>query len=164
MKRVIVAVSVAMLAAGAASGVFAHEEGAPPHEPLRIEVEGLDEWRFPVDGEGTVLVLTGGEEGARYNLATVYRPNSRTADTVMVGPVGEEKVFSWTPEQPGLARIVVLDPSAGEWAVVTERDVAVRFASPPASGLLIFILAGALLFGGASFSMRRALEADRPAE
>jgi hypothetical protein len=162
MSRPTVAVLLGALILAAPSGALCQEEAAVPQAPLRIEVEGLEEWEFPVDGEATVLTLTGGEAGASYSLATVYRPNSRTADTVMVGPIGADRLFSWTPKEPGLARIIVLDPAGGEWAVVAERDVAVRFSSPPPSGLLIFILAGALLFGGASLSMRRALEADRP--
>lgn len=78
-------------------------------------------------------------------LTVVYRPNSSIGSTEHV-PVGGAAAYTWTPAQPGIVRLATED-GAGQ-------NVSVRFQSPPASGIVVLVLAGCILFGGAIFATR----------
>lgn len=113
----------------------------------------------PIRGVPVEVSVTGDGAGAAHTLVVVYRPGSQTEsvdEPVEIGPSGS---VTWTPRDAGITRLGVLDEAGEE---VASRNVAVRFPSPPATGLAIFFFAGALLFGGASFAMRRALEGGEP--
>ena len=92
--------------------------------------------------------------GQEVFLRVIYRPNSQTRvveDPVLVPEGG---VVSWTPRYPGIASLSVTDASG---AVLAQKDVAIRFAGIPASGIAVMTLAGLLLFGGAMASLVLAL-------
>lgn len=110
---------------------------------------------FPERGTPVTVRLNGGEMGETYSFSVTYRPNSETARVEEVGDFSADGALTWTPVDAGITSLSVID-SAG--AVLLSKNIAVRFASPPVSGLLIFILAGLLLFGGSTVFMRRALE------
>lgn len=110
----------------------------------------------PTRGKPVVVTLAGAGEGGPFSLRAVYRPGSRTEKEEEVGPFGGSGTLEWTPRDAGITRLVV-DGADGVERI--GRNVAVRFDSPPASGLAIFFFAGALLFGGATLAVRRALEA-----
>ena len=80
-----------------------------------------------------------------------YRPNSRIArsDSLAIGPDGS---VTWIPEQAG---VVALAVDAGP-----VRNVSVRFAGVPWLGVLVLLVAGTILFGGAAFGLRRMLRGD----
>ena len=113
----------------------------------------------PDQGEAVTVSLRDARVAGPYELVAVYRPGSRTEEREEVGPIGRDGTVSWVPLHAGITRLTVVDADGGE---IAGRNVAVRFSSPPATGLIIFFLAGLLLFGGASFAMRRALEGGRP--
>lgn len=82
-----------------------------------------------------------------------YRPNSAVArrDTIRIG--GFESV-KWTPAQAGVVQIRLTDGTA--------QNVSVQFARLPLSGVLVLLVAGCILFGGATFAMRKLLSDDAP--
>jgi hypothetical protein len=106
----------------------------------------------PVEGKEIRLFLQGGVEGAA--LKVVYRPNSETSVEEEVGPFQADASIVWTPAHPGIASLVVLDRDG---ASLGSKDVAIRFGGVPAYGILVMLLAGLLLFGGAGFSLVLAL-------
>lgn len=110
---------------------------------------------FPVRGEPVTVRLAGGDEDATYSFSVTYRPNSETSREEEVGEFNLDGTLRWTPLDAGITTISVADES-GE--VVYTRNIAVRFDSPPVTGLIIFLFAGLLLFGGSTTFMRRALE------
>lgn len=103
----------------------------------------------PVHGEPVEVSLAGDAVGAE--LLVTYRPNSAVVATETLPFDGGRA--TWVPSQPGIA---VLSVSEGEKTV--SRNVSVRFASIPWSGVLVFLGTGLLLFGGASFALRRMLQ------
>lgn len=82
-----------------------------------------------------------------------YRPNSAipTTDTVRVGGFTSIK---WTPRQAGVIRVAVPDGPS--------RNLSVRFATLPMSGVIVLVLAGLILFGGAGYAMRKLLSGGMP--
>ncbi|MGI9173915.1 MAG: hypothetical protein ACR2GR_01165 [Rhodothermales bacterium] len=85
-------------------------------------------------------------------LVVTYRPSSAISHTVML-PTGGARSVSWTPEEAGVVAL-----SAGG----TSENVSVRFRSVPPGGLLILLLAGTILFGGAGFALKKLFEDDSP--
>jgi len=139
MRKLRVGALVLLLALAARAGALSIELGAPN----------------PTEGMPAVVSLAGAEADASYRLVVVYRPNSRTEEREEIGLLGPGGEVSWTPKHAGITRLSI-EGTGGE--EVVSRNVAVRFRSPPALGVIIFLVAGALLFGGASLSMRHALE------
>jgi hypothetical protein len=86
-------------------------------------------------------------------VVVTYRPNSAIplVDTVTVG--GFESI-RWTPERAGVVRVAV--PGG------PSRNLSVRFAALPVSGIVVLILAGLILFGGAAWAMTKLLSGGMP--
>ena len=97
----------------------------------------------PVRGEPVTVTLA---EPADELLVT-YRPSSGIAVEETV-PVSGGRA-TWTPNRAGVVLLATADGAT--------RNVSVRFDRTPVSGLLILIVAGLVLFGGASFAMRALL-------
>jgi hypothetical protein len=112
---------------------------------------------YPVLGESMTVMLDGVHDPSGASLWVVYRPNSQTvdADTKPIGYFSDEGKITWTPRAPGIATITVRDSESVEIATL---NVAICFSSTPASGILVMVLAGLLLFGGAILSLRLALK------
>lgn len=98
----------------------------------------------PVVGETVTLNFTEPVD----TLRVTYRPGSNAARTEAL-PVGSP-AYAWTPNQAGVVRL----EAAG-----TSQNVSVRFRSVPPAGLLILVLAGTILFGGALFAFKKLFEA-----
>lgn len=73
-----------------------------------------------------------------------YRPNSDLASTDAVA-LGGATAYEWTPREAGLVRITTPGGVA--------QSVGVRFTGLPVSGLLVLVVAGLVLFGGAAFAL-----------
>lgn len=86
-------------------------------------------------------------------VVVTYRPNSAIplVDTVTVG--GFESI-RWTPERAGVVRVSV--PGG------PSRNLSVRFAALPVAGIVVLILAGLILFGGAAWAMTKLLSGGMP--
>lgn len=81
-------------------------------------------------------------------LLVTYRPNSGISVQEVV-PVGGAASVTWTPSRAGV--VALATPDGGS------TNVSVRFDRTPVSGLLILIVAGLILFGGAALAMRALL-------
>ncbi len=103
-----------------------------------------------VVGEAVTVTLP----AAADTLVVTYRPNSAIAQRHYV-PTGGRSSIEWRPERAGI--VALSAPGQGS------RNVSVRFAKTPLSGLLVLLLAGTALFGGMSFAMVQIFK-DRPAE
>jgi len=107
---------------------------------MPIEVGGGQ--AAPTRGE-PVTVRATGKDGAPIvgkAVHALYLPNSKTERREQVGTTGSDGAVSWTPTAPGIATVEVADGGS--------QTVAVRFDAFPISGLVVFVLAGALIFGG----------------
>ena len=60
----------------------------------------------------------------------------------------------FAPESPGIAKLVVIDADGQE---LGSEEVAIRYAGIPIYGIIVMVLAGILLFGGAGTSLVIAL-------
>ena len=85
-------------------------------------------------------------------LKVTYRPNSVAAftDEIVLGGATETE---FTPAHPGIIQVAAGDE---------KKSLSVRFVSPPISGILVMLLAGIVLFGGAALSMRMLLGSADP--
>lgn len=82
-----------------------------------------------------------------------YRPNSAVArrDTIRIG---EAASMRWTPSRAGVVAISLPDG--------TRQNVSVRFTKTPLSGLVVLLVAGLILFGGAGWAMRMLFAGGAP--
>jgi len=86
-------------------------------------------------------------------LTVTYRPNS-SIETVETIPARGEQTVSWTPAQAGVVAL-----SAGGSG---SRNVSVRYQRVPAGGIVVLLIAGCLLFGGAIFAFRKLFQDGPP--
>jgi hypothetical protein len=109
----------------------------------------------PVLGQTVRLTVLAGAtplSGAR--VSAVYRPNSSTTSTEHLAPTDQAGTVFWTPSAAGPVNLQAWPPSVAEGAApAVTVAVAVRYGGFPLSGLVIMLLAGALLLGGAAFGM-----------
>lgn len=103
---------------------------AAAHAQIEVEAEAL------YVGEPVEVTLPSGVD----SLMVTYRPSSSISRTEII-PVGGAPVVEWTPAQPGVVRLAAEDGSA--------VNVSVRFQQIPAAGVVVLLLAGTILFGGA---------------
>jgi|GEM_PF-4580448 len=80
-----------------------------------------------------------------------YRPGSRIATTDSFPVAGA--TWTWTPREAGV--VMISTPEGGA------QNVSVRFNQTPWQGVMILLLAGGVLFGGAIVSFRT-LFSSRP--
>lgn len=92
----------------------------------------------PVMGRPFVLDLPAGTD----TVFVTYRPGSSVAvaDTLFAGGAS---TLSWAPRRAGVVRV--------EAGGIT-RNLSVRFDEPPLFGVAIMLLAGLILFGGATYA------------
>ncbi|MCB0581293.1 MAG: hypothetical protein KDD10_18525 [Phaeodactylibacter sp.] len=105
--------------------------------PAQIELS--DEQ--PTQGEAVTINL----EKPESMLVVTYRPNSSVARRDTLRAAQPAAAFQWTPRKAGVVSLSTASAS---------RNVSVRFQGLSASGLLVMIVAGTLLFGGAAFAFR----------
>ncbi len=79
-------------------------------------------------------------------VAVTYRPGAVTAHTETFTP--GTATFEFTPERAGVVSVT------GGGAA---QSLSVRFQGAPVSGIVVMILAGLILFGGAALSLRTLL-------
>ena len=82
------------------------------------------------------------------SVTVTYRPGAITAHTETFAPGAAS--FEFTPTRAGVVSV-----AAGDAA----QSLSVRFRGAPISGIIVMVLAGLVLFGGAAVSLR-ALLAD----
>lgn len=75
-------------------------------------------------------------------LIITYRPGSNIADIQTVAVSGG--MYQWTPTEAGLVSLATPGGAA--------QTVSVGFSGFPVQGLIVFIIAGSILFGGALYA------------
>ncbi len=81
------------------------------------------------------------------SFTVTYRPGAVTARTEVFATNGLLTV-GWTPKRAGVVQISTDDDS---------KNLSVRFSSSPILGILVMVVAGVILFGGAAVAMRMLL-------
>ena len=109
---------------------------------------------YPTVDAACEVSLEGHDAPHTVELTVVYRPNSATTVEAVIGTFSADGTLSWTPDQPGITTLVAAGPDGKK---VASRAVATRFSDTPIAGVVVMLLAGLLLFGGAGYSLRRAL-------
>ena len=85
------------------------------------------------------------------SVTVTYRPGAVTATTATFAP--RAATFEFVPERAGVVSVA----SGG-----ASQSLSVRYIGVPLGGLVVMILAGLILFGGAALSMRALLsDGDR---
>lgn len=109
----------------------------------------------PIRGQKIVVRLTGVEDPSQWQLTMTYRPNSATEKTTPPTSFGADGLLRLTPQSSGIVALTAKGP--GEKDKIS-FNIAVRFPSPPISGIIILLFAGTILFGGAGYSLLRAIK------
>ncbi|MBZ0272539.1 hypothetical protein K8I61_10920 [bacterium] len=112
---------------------------------------------FPLEHEGATVTLSG-EIPDGLELRVTYRPNSVTQRTVAAGLFVDGRA-TFIAEKPGIT-LVEAAPAGADAKAVASANVAVRFARFPISGALIFLFAGAVLFGGSIYAVRLVMKEE----
>lgn len=81
------------------------------------------------------------------SFTVTYRPGAVTAHDEVVS-VPNARTVSWTPQRAGVVKIAAGDDT---------KNLSVRFTGAPATGILVMLVAGIILFGGAGLSLRMLL-------
>ena len=120
-------------------------------EKATFEIEGYapKENKFLVADKATRLRFTGDRS---LRIRAIYRPGSTVTDTDELEP-GSDGWIVWTPRSAGL----VLLEAYNEKETIAKRAVSITFDSTFSIGVVVMILAGLALFGGAFFSIRALL-------
>lgn len=121
----------------------------------------LDDPRPLLDAPVTVTVTDGTDPVAGARVEAHYRPNSQTAAREPLPPTDESGRTEWRPRAAGIATLEVIDPAGGP--PLASLNTAIRYGGFPARGLLVMIVAGLLLFGGAALGMWMLLSEGPPA-
>ena len=108
----------------------------------------------PEAGKEQEVSLSGVDQPQVLRLKVVYSPSSETEMVEEIGRFSESGVISWKPTRPGIATLSARDDADTD---IVSSNVAIYFSSTPMSGVLVMLLAGALLFGGAGVSLNFAL-------
>ncbi len=96
--------------------------------------------QYPVVGQPTTISL----DAPSKDVTITYQPGAPIAQTQTLHTDGQLQV-QWTPERPGVASIV---------ADGGHQNVSIRFDGTPGLGVVIFLFAGIVLFGGAAICLK----------
>lgn len=119
---------------------------------------------FPTKGEATTITVTSdsGEPATGLLVKATYSPNASASITIIdtVGVSGDQGKVVWTPHTEGIVMLQAVKTErriGGELqeTVVAQKNVSVKFAEIPPSGVFIFLFAGTILFGGIVFAYRK---------
>lgn len=119
------------------------------------------EKRYPVQDEQTRIHVTdsSGAPITGANVMVTYRPGSSVSREDVVGKSGADGALAWTPQQAGIATITATWHEGSEADITSSATVSVKFASPPAGGILIMIVAGLLLIVGSVVRVTKLIRA-----
>jgi len=107
---------------------------------------------FPTRGEPTKILIhpKEGEDCQQAQLFVTRRPNSKTEKVKNLGTPSATCTIDWIPEDVGITKLAI---KVGNEKVV-EKNVSVRFEKNPASGSIILIVAGIILYGGIVYAFK----------
>lgn len=86
-------------------------------------------------------------------LTVTYRPNSSVSKTETLVNNPPATSMEWSSKEPGLVALAYLDKS-GESPQRISRSLSIRFDGLSGSGIVVMLLAGVILFGGATTAFR----------
>ncbi len=141
MKRTATLLLVGVLLVGIGAPVWAARVACDDESPVRDKT--------------TFIRLTDVDDPTAWKLSVTYHPNSVTAKTDELGVFDVAGKATWKPAVSSIVEIVAKGPGKKDKAVM---NIAVRFPSPPISGIVILLLAGTILFGGAGYSLFKAIK------
>ena len=100
-------------------------------------------------------------DGTAY-IEVTFQPDARAAQVVeRVELEDGATAIAFTPSRAGIMRVDAKGQCKGERCeTIASVEASVKFDSVPVSGLVIFIVAAALLFGGAAMSLRTLMQSD----
>ena len=139
LAAVIVVISTVALSAAAV--------GAEPTPSIAIAES------VPTQGEAVIIVLR--EPVGR--LEAVYAPNSKVSRRQALEPLAKDpRSYSWTPERAGIVTLEAypLAGASAEGKPIATKKLSVAFDGSPVAGVLIMLVAGVILFGGAFLTLR----------
>jgi hypothetical protein len=108
--------------------------------------------QFPTQHRPTWVQVqsNGGRPAEGVQVSATYRPGSNVSRHSEIGRTDSAGRVEWTPKEAGIVELSAQYPDSLD-PIQTSIHVSVRFASPPASGILIMLVAGILLIGGSIF-------------
>jgi len=125
--------------------------------------------KYPVLDRFTKVAFSMSDMPDNVMLTVVYRPNGAPAieKKVSLGKIPSNGIVNWKPEEPGNTRIMAWvedktskDKPDGKTSgkILATWDVATCYPSPPIKGVLVMLIAGIILFGGAGYSLNMDLK------
>ena len=108
----------------------------------------------PIFGEEVPLRVTlDGEPAAEALVTATYRPGSNVERSKELGRTRSDGTIEWVADFPGLAQLDAV-VKTGEIEGVEQtrkgtKTVSIRFRRTPWSGVIVLLVAGGFLFGGA---------------
>lgn len=114
--------------------------------PLAARAQFVPEGALVVRGQPIEVTLPSPTPDT---LRVVYRPSAAISHTDVLLTQGAA-TYTWTPSTAGVVRL-----AAGG----TAQNVSVRYVRPPLSGIMVLLIAGFILFGGAIYALRKLFEA-----
>lgn len=119
-----------------------------------IPALGLSGDAYPLINTPTQIMISHASypDLSRFKVVVTYRANSSTSHEEVLGTPNADGYVSWTPQEAGITTLKATAPAleTGTKDIIIEKTVSVRFGSFPLTGILIFILAAGILFGGLS--------------
>ena len=113
----------------------------------------------PTRGQSILIRLTGAEDPSQWQVAMTYRPNSAISETTAPMKFDDAGEARLKPAISGIVQITAEGPYVKDQKPPTASlNVPVRYPSPPISGIIILLVAGVILFGGAGYSLAKALK------
>lgn len=82
-------------------------------------------------------------------LTVVYRPNAAVAETEVIPITPAANTVAWTPKNAGVVAL-----SYSNEGNTVSKNISVRFEGVSYPGIIVMILAGLILFGGAISAFR----------
>ncbi|MEJ2721807.1 MAG: hypothetical protein P8181_11815 [bacterium] len=119
---------------------------------------------FPVEKEATRIHVVGPDGGpvADAAVTATYRPGSAVATEVEVGRTGVDGNCEWVPGEAGIVTIGAAWVDGAGVEQTTAINVSVKYDHAPIEGIVIMIVAGIVLIGGAIQRIARLLGTPEP--
>ncbi|TNE47239.1 MAG: hypothetical protein EP343_20605 [Deltaproteobacteria bacterium] len=140
---------------------------AQPAKKVAYAIKVTPAKKLVVNKPATVTVTADKQASSGVKISVVYYPYSEASVTVM------EKLrtdtggtLQWTPKSPGLVIVKAVKADGKDkkgktkYKTLAKTTVSVQYDGLPMGGLLVFALAGFLLFGGMTFGFFKAFSQE----
>jgi len=135
MRRLAAGIALVYVATASAVGAASIDTG--PETPMRGK-------------PGRVAIASTDGADSAWSVSIAYFPNSVIEHVDSLGRTDAGGAIEWTPRFAGLATITAIRGDD-----TTSQAISIRFPGMPGAALIVFLVAGAILLGGAGWSLAK---------